>query len=79
MNLIPNAGKIAASSLAVWGGFASQAIPFILQAASTQLASVPNISDGTRSMLQLGFAVVLVPLGRVIQQDLAKRFPTDSQ
>jgi len=30
-------------------------------------------------MLQLGFAVVLVPLGRVIQQDLAKRFPTDSQ
>jgi len=76
MNLIPNAGKIAASSLAVWGGFAAQAIPFILQAASDQIASAPDMSNGTRSMLQLGLTVIFVPLGRVIQQDLARRFPS---
>lgn len=72
MQLIPNAGAIVSKSLAVWGAVAAQAIPFALQAAGDYIASAPDMTNNTRSLLQLGLTLVLVPLGRSIQQNLAK-------
>lgn len=68
MKLIPNAGAIALKSLAVIGGVVAQAVPFALQAASTYIDSAPDMSNNTRSLLQLGLTLIFVPLGRVIQQ-----------
>jgi hypothetical protein len=75
ISFIPNAGKVVPRSLAVIGGVVSQVIPFALQAAGDHIAVIPNITDSTRSLMQLALALVLVPLGKAIQQNLAARFP----
>lgn len=79
MRFIPNAGKVVARSLAVLGAITAQAIPFGLQALGNHIAAIPNIDDGTRSMMQLGLTVVLTPLGRAVAQDLTKRFPPEAE
>lgn len=75
MNFIPNAGQVVARSLAVGAAVVAQAIPFALQAASEHIATVPDMSVSTRSVLQAVLTIVLVPLGRAVMQDLSTRFP----
>jgi len=79
MRFIPNAAQIVPRSLSVIAAVVSQAIPFGLQAAGNHIAAMPDITDGTRSFMQLGLAMVLVPLGKAIQQDLSKRFPPEAE